>query len=379
MDYHWISDDGELARRCEQWCKLPFVTLATEFVRVDTFYPKAGLIQLGDGEQAYLIDPLAITDWSAFARLLTAPGTCKVLHACSEDLEILVRLVCTLPEPLVDTQLAAGFLGLGFGMGYARLVQILLGVELPKGETRSDWLQRPLTEGQKIYAATDVLYLARIYPLLRERLKGRKWDWLLADGAELAAEAQPVAPGQLYLLARQAWKLAPRQLAVLRALCAWREEQAQQRDRPRNHILSEQCLWQLARSMPRDKPALARIHELPPKILRQASDQLLQVIAEAAASPQDSWPARLPAPLPPRVGGLLKRLRKAVEQQAEALGVVPQLMVRKKTLEALLRTGYPDGPYQLPDQLKGWRRELLGPVLLSALAEGDSSNLRGTP
>lgn len=370
VEFQWIRSDAELAMHCQAWRELPFVVLDTEFVRVDTFYPKPGLLQVGDGQRAYLIDPLSIRDWSALAGLLVDPGIVKVLHACGEDLEVLGRLTGALPQPLMDTQLAAGFAGLGFGMGYGRLVQALLDVELPKGETRSDWLQRPLSEAQQGYAATDVLYLARIYPLLRERLPSEKWAWLLQDGADLVtAASRQTDPGELYKAAKLAWKLQPRQLAILRALYAWREEQARTRDRPRNHIVPEQCLWPLARFQPGDKAALARISDLPPRLLRLQGDQLLGVVAEAAVTPPESWPQRLAPPLPAQVNPLLKRLRRVAHQEAERQGMAPQLMLRKKTLEALLRTGFPDGAYSLPDELKGWRRELMGPALLDALAE----------
>ena len=114
---HWIRDDAALAALCARCQTLPFIALDTEFMRVDTFYPKAGLIQIGDGEQAYLVDPLCIGDWTPFAALLEDPAVVKVLHACSEDLEVLLRLTGSLPQPLYDTQLAAAYLGLAPCMG----------------------------------------------------------------------------------------------------------------------------------------------------------------------------------------------------------------------------------------------------------------------
>ncbi len=115
---HWIRDDAALAALCQRCQTLPFIALDTEFMRVDTFYPKAGLIQIGDGEQAYLVDPLCIGDWTAFAALLEDRAVVKVLHACSEDLEVLLRLTGSLPQPLYDTQLAAAYLGLAHSMGF---------------------------------------------------------------------------------------------------------------------------------------------------------------------------------------------------------------------------------------------------------------------
>lgn len=374
-DIHWILDDASLAEHCAAWQALPFVALDTEFMRVDTFYPIAGLLQVSGGDGAYLIDPLRISDWRPFAALLEAPGVVMVLHSCSEDLEVFLRLTGSLPTPLFDTQLAAGYLNLGFSMGYSRLVQALLDIELPKGETRSDWLQRPLSELQVRYAAEDVSHLVEVYRALMARLAPQKVEWILEDGAELVANlGREVAPEDAWRDAKLAWKLSRQQQAVLRALCAWRERQARARNQPRNRILREHSLWPLARTQPDNLVALARIEDMHPKTVRQDGETLLQLIREAAALRPEQWPEALPEPLPIEASALLKKLRAVGQREGERLDIVPELMLRKKTLEALLKSGYPNGPYQLPDSLRGWRRELMGQALLDCLAaEGESA------
>lgn len=374
-DIHWIRDDASLAEHCAAWQALPFVALDTEFMRVDTFYPIAGLLQVSEGARAYLIDPLCIGDWAPFAALLQAPQVVKVLHSCSEDLEVFLRLTGSLPTPLFDTQLAAGYLNLGFSMGYSRLVQALLGIELPKGETRSDWLQRPLSQTQVSYAAEDVLHLAEVCQALTARLSPEKYAWVLEDGAELVAGlGREVDPEQAWREAKLAWKLSRQQLAVLRALCAWREREARARNQPRNRILREHSLWPLARTQPDNLVALARIEDMHPKTVRQDGETLLALIREAAALPPGEWPEALPEPLPVEASALLKKLRAIGQREGERLAIVPELMLRKKTLEALLKSGYPSGPYQLPESLRGWRRELMGQALLDCLAaEGESA------
>jgi len=374
-DIHWILDDASLAEHCAAWQALPFVALDTEFMRVDTFYPIAGLLQVSSGDGAYLIDPLRIGDWRPFAALLEAPSVVKVLHSCSEDLEVFLRLTGSLPAPLFDTQLAAGYLNLGFSMGYSRLVQALLDIELPKGETRSDWLQRPLSELQVRYAAEDVLHLVEVYHALMARLAPQKVEWILADGAELVANlGREVAPEDAWRDAKLAWKLSRQQQAVLRALCAWREREARARNQPRNRVLREHSLWPLARTQPDNLVALARIEDMHPKTVRQDGETLLQLIREAAALPPEQWPEALPEPLPIEASALLKKLRAVGQREGERLDIVPELMLRKKTLEALLKSGFPNGPYQLPDSLRGWRRELMGQALLDCLAaEGESA------
>jgi ribonuclease D len=369
IDIHWIRDDASLAQQCAQWQSLPFVALDTEFMRVDTFYPIAALLQIGDGSRAYLIDPLLISEWAPLSALLENPAVIKVVHACSEDLEVLLRLTGSLPAPLFDTQLAAAYLNLGFSMGYSRLVQEVLGIELPKGETRSDWLQRPLSETQISYAAEDAVHLAEVYSILQPKLCAKKHAWLLDDGAELVANLRrEIDPYELYRDAKLAWKLSRAQLAVLRELCAWREQEARARNLPRNRIVREHSLWPLAKTQPNNLGALAKIDDIHPKTVRQDGEFLINLIKTAASLPPEEWPPALPEPLPIEAATVLKTLRAIGQQYAEQLDMAPELMLRKKTLEALLKSGYPDGPYQLPDSLRGWRRELMGQALLDSLA-----------
>ncbi len=206
-EIQWIRDDASLAQQCREWRTQPYLALDTEFMRVDTFYPAAGLVQVGDGRQEWLIDPLLIQDWSPFAELLEDERVVKVLHACSEDLEVFLRLTGSLPVPLFDTQLAAAYLGMAHSMGYSKLVKEVLDIDLPKDETRSDWLQRPLTEMQMRYAADDVQHLAQVYLALDARLSEEKRAWLLEDGAELVANlCRESDPREAYREVKLGWR-----------------------------------------------------------------------------------------------------------------------------------------------------------------------------
>ena len=369
IDIHWIRDNESLAQFCAEWQQLPFVALDTEFMRVDTFYPIAGLLQIGDGKRAYLIDPLTINAWQPLAALLENPAVLKVLHACSEDLEVLLRLTGSLPAPMFDTQLGAAYLNLGFSMGYSRLVQAVLGIELPKGETRSDWLQRPLSDTQISYAAEDAVHLAEVFVQLRPKLSDDKFAWVLEDGAELVANLRrETDPYEVYREAKLAWKLSRAQLAVLRELCAWRETEARARDLPRNRIVREHSLWPLARTQPDNLAALGKIEDMHPRTVRQDGQFLLDLIKRSGSVGPDQWPPAVPEPLPIEAAALIKQLRALGQAEAERLDIAPELMLRKKTLEALVKSGYPEGPYQLPESLRGWRRELMGQKLLDSLA-----------
>lgn len=370
IEINWISSDAELAQHCEHWHALAFIALDTEFIRVSTFYPIAGLLQISDGESTYLIDPLLINDWLPLAEVFQNQQVVKVLHACNEDLEVFSLLTGALPVPLFDTQLAAGYLNIGFSMGYSRLVQQLLAIELPKGETRSDWLQRPLSDLQVLYAAQDTAYLVEVYQILAQQLPQQKYAWVVEDGAALVASyAQESDPYEFWRSVKLAWKLAPKQLAVLRELSAWRELQARERDVPRNRIIRESTLWALANELPADMAHLAQLEDMHPRILRQEGATLLAIIKQARSLAEADWPDALPEPLPIESTKVLKRLRKVGLELGLQLDIAPELMLRKKILEQLLRSGYPKGPYALPDSLQGWRRELMGEALLKCLED----------
>jgi ribonuclease D len=163
---HWIDNSQQLAELCEQLQSATELAIDTEFMRSDTFFAKLALIQLSDGEQCWLIDTPAIDELQPLTELLSQPQLTLVFHSCGEDLEVLDQVLSVRPKKLFDSQVAAGIVNIGYSMGYARLVENMLQIELGKEDTRSDWLARPLSDRQKLYAADDVLYLFRIYKLL---------------------------------------------------------------------------------------------------------------------------------------------------------------------------------------------------------------------
>jgi len=369
----WIINDADLSAQCANWQQLKFIALDTEFVRVNTFYAQIGLIQVSDGQSAWLIDPVLIEHWQPFADVLENPNVLKVLHAPSEDLEVFSRTCGALPAPLFDSQLAAAFLNLGASLGYCALVEKVLGVTLSKAETRSNWCQRPLSGEQVQYAAEDVLHLAALFQALQPQLSTQKTAWLLEDGAQRVAALQNAPPLEnAWQSVKLAWKLSASQLAVLRALCAWREQVARERDRPKGWILPESALWPLARFAPDNLAALSRIEGIHPQCVRRDGQTLLALIKQASALPPEHYPAPLAAPLPPSAKGLLKMLSEVTRQQAQRFELSCELLLRKKVLQDLLQTGFPNGPWQLPPSLCGWRRDMLGDVLLKALNNGVS-------
>jgi ribonuclease D len=251
-------------------------------------------------------------------------------------------------------------------MGYANLVKTLLNTEIPKDETRSDWLQRPLSASQLKYAALDVAHMLIVYGKLLQLLKAsERLDWVKSDCADLIANARrPEDFSEAYQKVGLAWKLRPAELAVLRDLCIWRETEARARDIPRNRLVKELALFELARRQPKDLAHLQRIEDIPPRTLRNDSETLLDIIRASAQTNPATLPARLDPPLAPNEAPLLKALKQYVRDQADARGLPAELLIRKKEYEAIIRSGMKGGVYTLPERLQGWRYSIIGEGLL---------------
>jgi ribonuclease D len=227
------------------------VALDTEFVRERTFFQKLGLVQVSDGATIWLVDPLAVGSLEPLSGLLREPRVLKVLHSASEDLEVFHHRLGATPAPLIDTQIAAGMAGLSPSLGYGRLVQEMFGVELHKGETRTDWVRRPLSDSQLAYAAEDAAYLLPAIGACESDWKRWAPDWALADSAAPTTGALRQRPGS-----RRCSGSAPpgdsiaASCAAARELAAWREAEARRRDLPRSFVLKDDLLVQLASRRP---------------------------------------------------------------------------------------------------------------------------------
>jgi len=375
--YVCIETDSELAAVARAWAQSPALGLDTEFVRERTFYHRLGLVQVSDGTTAWLVDPLKIGDLGPFVEVLRSPGTVKVLHSASEDVEVFYRGLGAMPAPLFDTQVAAGLAGIGPFLSYQKLVATLLGVELPKGETRTDWLARPLSEAQLAYAAEDVVYLLPLYDHLRQELSrlGRL-GWVEEDSAAL------LDPGRFeedfdasYLRVKGSGRLNRRQLAALQALSAWREREARRRDLPRNFVLREGFLLGLATRLPKTPQEVRRVPEFDANQAGRDEATWLEILHHALELPDAELPPRVShLPFSPGVKELTNRIRERAKKRAEALGVPPELLAPRRTLDALLRKALTGAADPLPRELDGWRREAVGEDLVqevqAARAEG---------
>jgi ribonuclease D len=378
MELLMVDSDERLAQLSEQWQHCPSLALDTEFMRTNTFYPKLGLLQLGDGERCTLIDPLAINDWQPFLDLLQNPEIEFVVHSAGEDLNLLLTSFDCLPARLFDTQMAAAFLGMGFSLSYQALALELMDKEIDKGETRSDWLQRPLSDAQLRYAALDVRYLLQMRDSLAEELaRSDKQAWFEEDCRQLLATAREFecedSWAMLYSGISNAWRLNDKALAMLQRLCIWREHEARRKNRPRNWIAKDAELLILAREAARwpepDLDKMLALKDIQPGLLKHRGQKLLQVMFAEQQGSEEQTPVAVPAPLTPEYRNLLKRLQQHTRSRAEALDMAPELLARKRQLLAMLDTQSAKPRLHWQGDMAGWRREQLEAGFSKVLAK----------
>jgi ribonuclease D len=379
MQYNFITTNQALTDFCQQASQAEAIAVDTEFVRTRTLYPQLGLIQIYDGKQLVLVDPLVIDDFSSLTELLTNPNVVKVLHSCSEDLETFWHAFKIMPSPIFDSQFAASITGMGPALGYAKLVEIMLEVTVDKGESRTDWLARPLRIEQCDYAAKDVLYLFQLYPELKARVEEqKKLPWVYAEIANLSAKKRtPIPLDSVYLTIKNNWKLSSKALLVLKKLAAWRTSTARQRDMALNFVVREENLVSIAMLQPSSKNELRSIQGVNPHEVRIHGDALLSIVADCQSVSEEAYPPKV------------KRLNDVEEYKntaasvkkiclniAEIHDIPPELVGSKKQINQLLKWCWftQDETRDMglqPDLLSNWRRAFFVEELMTI----DSLNL----
>jgi ribonuclease D len=348
----------ELSARLQ---RQPRVGLDTEFLRERTYRAQLCLVQLSSPAEVACIDPLALTDLSPLVMLLTATDVVKVMHASRQDLEVLFP-VAGVTAPVFDTQIAAALAGFPAQVGYAELVRRLLGRELAKSHTRTDWSRRPLSPEQVEYALDDVRYLLPLAEELHARLgQLGRLDWLSEELAAIGdAGGFAVDPAQAWRRLKGLRGLDPGRERLARALAAWRERLAVEHDRPRGWILDDAPLREIVMRVPRTAEALAQIRELPAGLVKRRAQELLACVA-AAAIPDPTPPLPGRPPSDPARAALLRKLAATAQGVAAGLGLAPEVLATRRDLEELA-AGSADAAV-----LRGWRRGVVGERLLAAL------------
>ncbi|MDF1644686.1 MAG: ribonuclease D [Pseudomonadales bacterium] len=366
VDAELVTDQARLAELTEQWAKCDCIAIDTEFVRTRTFYAIPGLVQIHDGENGYLIDPIAIPDFSDLVDLFENPEVVKILHACSEDLEIFDQLVGMVPTPLFDTQVAAAFLGKGYSLGYRGLIEDMFGVSIPKEETRSNWVQRPLTDAQLDYAILDVVYLPEVYRRFSEALESQgKSEWFELEMARIAEARNWIPdPDNAYLKIKSAWKLDQSSLKLLQQLAKWREKKAVSEDKPRSFVLKDGQLMAIARLQPESFTELSGIEDIHPGALKRYGDDILDIAHSVA---EGSTPLSIKPPLAPLRGqasACYKEFVTIIKNVAERIDIASELLATRKDLEALISNYMGSSDTPLPASLSGWKAPLVAEPLL---------------
>lgn len=355
---YWIKHPSELDERHQR--RPTRIGLDTEFIRERTYWPQLALVQMAVGDEVLLIDPLVPGMCEALKPWLTDTSITKIMHSASEDL-VAFKCACdALPRPLFDTQIGAALAGIGGGMGYQKLVAEITGTTLPKGETRSDWLKRPLSDAQLEYAADDVEYLFALHDAISERLQAKgRMQWLLDDGERLLASVErDEGEHWPHLSMRSSQFLeADAQRRLLRLL-RWRDQQARHSDKPRSWILDNELANLLARTPPADYDAMLKLFGRFPKAPRKLAQPLWQALSTPLADEADA-----PLALPATDGNksALKKLQDAVSKRTTELELPEGFLASRKHLEALLESGH------WPSALAGWRQQELEAPLRALL------------
>ncbi|RLM26839.1 ribonuclease D [Brenneria alni] len=372
MNYQLITTNSGLKQVCTHARQYKQVALDTEFVRTRTYYPQLGLIQLYDGEQLSLIDPLTITDWSAFQQLLRDEQVIKFLHAGSEDLEVFLNAFGISPEPFIDTQILAAFLGKPLSYGFAALVAEYRDVSLDKSESRTDWIARPLSEKQCDYAAADVFYLLPMAMKLVEETQAAGWMAAALDECRLLCKRKQeiLAPELAYREIGNAWQLRGRNLACLQRLAEWRLRKARERDSAVNFVVREENLWQVARFLPESLGELNSLGLSGPEIRYHGKTMLALVEQTNGVTDADCPPPVINLIDYPGYKKAFKDIKAMVQGVSERSGLSAELLASRRQINRVLNWHWKlTGQDSAPEILSGWRNNLYGDELRVILQE----------
>ena len=363
LTFEYISDEASLATLVAQYEQSPLLVLDTEFVRTRTYYAKLGLIQAYDGKTLALIDPVAITDLTPFWQLLTNPKIIKLVHSCSEDLEVFAHYGQCQPTPLFDSQIAASIAGMGYGLGYAKLVEQCLSIEIDKGESRTDWMKRPLSDAQLQYAANDVYYLYQLYPQLLAKLEStQRLSWLYEEGERMTeGRLLPADSETAYMKVKNAFQLTPNQLAYLKVLAKWRLSKAVNRNLALGFVIKDHALIALAKKQPKSFDALSKLSELTEQEKRIHGRDVIKVMetADLVNLPEELDIIALKS----GYKSAFKDTKALLTQMCELRDIPVEFVGSKRHVHEFLLWLYNKKQTDLPLLLSGWRGELVGDLL----------------
>jgi len=360
--FDYIDSDAKLTAFSHEIASASWLAVDTEFMRERTYYAQLALIQIATDTSCALIDVPALSGLDPLVDAFTRSDCLKIMHSASQDLEVLSQSMGVMPAPLFDTQIAASFLGEPDQIAYGAIVKQRIGVELDKDQTRTNWLQRPLTPAQLGYAELDVLYLYDLYQQLHDELvEDQRLTWAEAESGALGDKtALGTDISQAWTRLKSINRLTPEQQQIACALASWREERAQDRDLPREWVLKKQAIIGLAKFQPNSLQQLYDIEGLHEKQIQRMGRSLLNLVAEAENQISDE-PLPILADLSAAQRSQAKKLATRLREIGEAQHIAPALIANRNTLEKLV-LGERDIPL-----LQGWRAEVAGNELLALL------------
>lgn len=377
----YVTDDDVFSELCLRWTQKASIGVDTEFIRTDTFYPRLGLLQVFDGEKAYLIDPLKIKHWQPFISIMVESDCVFVMHAASEDLTLFQYFFNAQPKQLFDTQIAASYCGFRVNSSYQSLAEILLKKEVSKEETRSNWLQRPLTPAQCQYAATDVLYLLKMQDLLSSKLRSLdRFDWASLEFKNqllVAVDAEDIERWRhLYLSFKNAWTLEDYSLAFLQRLLFWRETTARSVNKPRSWIFKDADIFSFVAALeekPNKKPqsyfTIEDLDNMPKRIKSVYGRNLVAWFNDGPPEVESIRRNEIFVPLNGIERRALKVCQKVVHKIAEDLDIDPSLISNKKQLSSFVRFHSNNNQEIWFKSLTNWRKNIIALPLMEAMSE----------
>jgi ribonuclease D len=365
MQIQFINTPEKLAVLCQDLVDAPWLALDTEFLREKTYYSKFCLLQVATPSLVACVDPLALEDIDSLLDIIYDTTVVKVFHSARQDLEIFYHLRGSLPTPVFDTQVAAPLLGFQDNPGYAMLVSSWLNVNLTKEHTRTDWSCRPLSEGQVAYAADDVIYLAEIYQRMLKKLTDLgRLSWLKDDFDHLSdVTVYQANPELAWLRIRGLKKLTKKQLSVAQSLAQWRERIAQQENRPRNWLLRDDLIIDLARLQPNNVGELIKVRNLHERTVKRHGKALCALIEQAAN--QEPVPRDEEAPRADKQhqhDAIVDILTAVVRIRAKENSISASVLASRKQLDELLQNASESC------LLQGWRATMVGDELLAIIS-----------
>jgi len=356
---HLVTSTSDLNQVCNRLSSAEFITVDTEFMREQTFWPELCLVQVASDTVEAIIDPLAPgIDLKAFYALMANEQVTKVFHAARQDIEIIYSEAGLIPAPIFDTQVAASVCGYGDSVSYVNLVKDITGHDIDKSSRFTDWSRRPLSEKQLVYALGDVTHLRDVYLQLRSKLDSTgRTSWLDEEMAYLThPETYETRPEDAWRRLKMRTRNR-KSFGVLIELAAWREQVAQSQNVPRSRVLRDEALYDIANQMPTNSEQLGGLRTLSDGFSRsQRAREIIEAVKRGLElDPKSLPPMSQNRPVSAEAGATIELLKVLLKAAAARHRVAPRLIAGADELERIAAEDEPDVL-----ALKGWRRQLFG-------------------